>query len=90
MTLSPHVAHLRAGQKMGDMKYIDSMIRDGEGRLQYHYTLVDFLAEWRSGEARAGSDAAEVAWADPNDLGPYDLWSETVRMIGLGLERRSN
>jgi len=29
MTLSPHVAHLRAGTKMGDVKYIDSMIRDG-------------------------------------------------------------
>jgi len=29
MSLSPHVAHLRTGQKMGDMKYIDSMIRDG-------------------------------------------------------------
>lgn len=29
MTLSPHVAHLRAGQKMGDMKYVDSMIKDG-------------------------------------------------------------
>ncbi|TVP74291.1 MAG: acetyl-CoA C-acyltransferase, partial [Rhodobacteraceae bacterium] len=29
MTLSPHVAHLRAGQKMGDMKMIDSMIKDG-------------------------------------------------------------
>lgn len=29
MSLSPHVAHLRAGQKMGDMKYIDSMIKDG-------------------------------------------------------------
>lgn len=29
MSLSPHVAHLRAGQKMGDMSYIDSMIRDG-------------------------------------------------------------
>ena len=29
MTLSPHVAHLRAGQKMGDVSYIDSMIRDG-------------------------------------------------------------
>jgi len=29
MTLSPHVANLRAGHKMGDMKYIDSMIRDG-------------------------------------------------------------
>ena len=29
MTLSPHVAHLRAGHKMGDVKFIDSMIRDG-------------------------------------------------------------
>ena len=29
MSLSPHVAHLRTGQKMGDMKYVDSMIKDG-------------------------------------------------------------
>lgn len=29
MTLSPHAAHLRAGVKMGDMSYIDTMIRDG-------------------------------------------------------------
>ncbi len=29
MSLSPHVAHLRTGHKMGDVKYIDSMIRDG-------------------------------------------------------------
>ena len=29
MSLSPHVAHLRAGQKMGDLKMIDSMIKDG-------------------------------------------------------------
>ena len=29
MTLSPHAAQLRAGQKMGDITYIDTMIRDG-------------------------------------------------------------
>lgn len=29
MSLSTHVAHLRAGHKMGDMKFIDSMIKDG-------------------------------------------------------------
>ncbi len=29
MSLSPHVAHLRAGTKMGDMKFINSMIKDG-------------------------------------------------------------
>ncbi|MBC7477959.1 MAG: acetyl-CoA C-acetyltransferase, partial [Pseudorhodobacter sp.] len=29
MSLSPHVAHLRGGTKMGDMTFVDSMIRDG-------------------------------------------------------------
>ncbi|HSG36302.1 MAG TPA: acetyl-CoA C-acetyltransferase, partial [Paracoccaceae bacterium] len=29
MSLSTHCAHLRAGVKMGDMNYIDTMIRDG-------------------------------------------------------------
>lgn len=29
MTMSPHVSHLRSGQKMGDVNYIDSMIKDG-------------------------------------------------------------
>jgi len=29
MSLSGHVAHLRAGHKMGDVKFIDSMIKDG-------------------------------------------------------------
>ncbi|NPD20066.1 acetyl-CoA C-acetyltransferase [Alterinioella nitratireducens] len=29
MSMSPHAAPLRQGQKMGDMKYIDTMIKDG-------------------------------------------------------------
>jgi acetyl-CoA C-acetyltransferase len=29
MSLAPHVAHMREGTKMGDMKFIDSMLKDG-------------------------------------------------------------
>jgi len=29
MTLAPHAAYLRAGQKMGDLAFVDTMIRDG-------------------------------------------------------------
>ena len=29
MSLSPHAAHLRQGQKMGDLKFVDTMIKDG-------------------------------------------------------------
>ncbi len=67
---------------------IDSITRDADGALAYHYTLVDFLAEWRAGEAAAGGDAAEVVWADPDDLAPYDLWDETLRIIALARQAR--
>ncbi len=67
---------------------VDSLTRDEGGALAYHYTLVDFLAEWRAGEAAAGGDAAEVAWADPEALAPYDLWDETLRIIALARQAR--
>lgn len=67
---------------------VDSITRAPDGRLAYHYTLIDFLAESGPGEARAGGDAAEVAWADPRNLSAYDLWDETLRVIRLALERR--
>ena len=69
---------------------VDSITRDGDGAVEYHYTLVDLVAEWRAGEARAGGDAAEVIWADPDALEPYALWTETVRVIGLARARRQH
>jgi len=68
---------------------IDSLVRVEAGELAYHYTLVDFLAEWRAGGAVAASDAAEVVWADPADLARYELWDETVRVIRLAVEQRA-
>jgi acetyl-CoA C-acetyltransferase len=51
MTLSPHVAHLRSGTKMGDVKYIDSMIRDGlwDAFNNYHMgqTAENVAAQWQ-------------------------------------------
>ena len=66
---------------------VDSISRDGDGGVEYHYTLVDVAARWRSGEVLAGGDAAEVTWADPDALDGYDLWSETLRIIALARTR---
>ncbi|SDJ70359.1 acetyl-CoA C-acetyltransferase [Aliiruegeria lutimaris] len=51
MSLSPHAAALRAGQKMGDMKYIDTMIKDGlwDAFNGYHMgqTAENVAAKWQ-------------------------------------------
>ena len=66
----------------------DTITRDEAGRVRLQYTLVDFTAEWRGGDAVAGSDAAGVKWADPDDLDQYDLWTETARAIRLSAASR--
>ncbi len=60
---------------------VDSLTRDGGGGVQYHYTLVDFRADWTGGTPRAGGDAAEARWFAPAELAAVDLWHETRRVI---------
>lgn len=66
---------------LGLVDVIDSVQRDAEGRILYHYTIIDYAARWVSGEAVAGDDAAAVAWVDPADLHRLELWDETIRVI---------
>jgi ADP-ribose pyrophosphatase YjhB (NUDIX family) len=72
----------------GLVDVVDSITRDAAGAVEYHYTLIDVVAEWRGGAAVAGHDAAEVTWADPDDLAPYGLWQETERIIALARSKR--
>ncbi len=72
------------------VEVVDSLERAEDGRIRFHYTLVDVTAEWQSGEARAGSDAAEAAWVAPQALVDYELWQETRRIIALAAGRRGD
>ena len=63
MSQAPHVAHLRNGQKMGDMQFIDSMIKDGlwDAFNGYHMgqTAENVAEQWQI--TREQQDAFAVA-----------------------------
>jgi ADP-ribose pyrophosphatase YjhB (NUDIX family) len=69
---------------------VDSVRRDGDGRVEYHYTLTEFSAEWMAGEAVAADDVDAVLWVALDDLDRYGLWSETMRIIRLAAEQRAD
>ena len=74
------------GVSVGDLVLaanVDSIRRDTHGRVQYHYTILDFAARWVAGDPAAGSDVAEAIWAPLDDLEPYALWSEAHRVIAI-------
>ena len=63
MSLSPHCAHLRNGQKMGDLSFVDTMIQDGlwDAFNGYHMgtTAENVAAKWQI--SRADQDAFAAA-----------------------------
>jgi 8-oxo-dGTP diphosphatase len=67
---------------------IDLIERDPDGRVRFHYTLIDFLAEAEQGELQAGDDAAEARWFALDELPALGLWTETVRIIERARRRR--
>ena len=67
----------------GLVDVVDSVRRDPEGRVRFHYTLIDLVATAASGVAHPGGDAEAVAWFAPEDLDGLGLWSETLRVIRL-------
>jgi len=62
---------------------VDSIHHDAAGRVQFHYTILDFAARWTGGVPQAGDDVTEAVFAPLDGLGPYALWSEAHRVIGL-------
>lgn len=68
------------------IEVFDRISRDPEGRVHYHYVLVDYLC-WRIGGAlRAGSDVDDVALADPSGLSPYELTEKAQAVIARALK----
>lgn len=49
---------------IAEVESFDIILRDADGRVQFHYLIVDVLCHVISGELRAGEDASEAVWAD--------------------------
>ena len=62
---------------------VDRIGRDAEGRVRYHYVLVDYLAYPESAviRVRAGSDAAEACWVAIDRVSELDVTEGIVDMI---------
>ena len=60
---------------------VDVIVPDGIGKIQYHYTLVDFQAEWLSGECHSGDDADAVKWFTLQELNSLGLLKITRDVI---------
>jgi len=74
--------------EVGEMLGVyERVIRSDDGRVRYHYVLIDFLCHPVSGEVKAGSDASEAGWFRGEELAALKLTRDATDVLLKGLAR---
>lgn len=77
-------------EAIGPLTVIDTIDRDHEDRVRYHYTLVAVIGQWQSGEGVAGDDADEVTWMTRGEIIAQNLPTAPalLPLLDLALRKR--
>jgi ADP-ribose pyrophosphatase len=67
---------------------MERMIHDAEGRLQYHYVILDYRTRWLRGDLSLSEEVEEARWVDPADLRYYQMTRGTADVIRRLLAQR--
>jgi len=62
----------------------DVIERDGEGKVRFHYVIVDLAADYVAGDPAAGDDAIEARWVSAEEIRELAMSSATVELLKTG------
>jgi ADP-ribose pyrophosphatase YjhB (NUDIX family) len=54
---------------------VDTVTYDAEGKIMYHYVIVDYFVKVKAGELKAESDVVELHWVPLDEVENYVLTS---------------
>src|SRR6476660_9745645 len=59
----------------------DRVHRDDQGRIRYHFVIVDYVCWSDAGDATAGSDAEQTAWVSASEIDAYGVNAHAKAVI---------
>jgi len=69
---------IHAGKPIYTFDVID---RDADGKIRFHYVIVDLAADYVSGEPAAGDDAAEARWVSAHEVNALEVSRPTLNLL---------
>lgn len=67
------------------LETFDRVHRAADGRVRYHFVIVDYLCIPTGGAAQAGDDAEAVAWVAADEIDAYGVNAHAAALIRRGL-----
>jgi len=70
-------------EPIGIIWVLNNIVKDREGRVKYHYVIIDVLFDSNTikGDLKPGSDAVEASWFKIRDLRENPEVSRTVKLL---------
>jgi 8-oxo-dGTP diphosphatase len=63
------------------VEVLDRISRDPDGRIEFHYVIIDYLCRCVGGSLACGTDADEAQWIDRANLASYNLTAKVIDVI---------
>jgi ADP-ribose pyrophosphatase YjhB (NUDIX family) len=70
------------------VEVLDRVVRDGAGRVEYHYVILDFLGTAPTGTLQAGSDCAAARWVGVDELAGLETTDGLAPVIARARQLR--
>jgi mutator protein MutT len=68
--------------RVGDVvDVLDRITRDADGRIEFHYVIIDYVCAVAGGSLACASDADDARWVERAELGDYDLTTKVAEVI---------
>ena len=67
------------------VEVLDRVQRTGDGRVEYHFVIIDYLCRATDGSLACGSDADDAQWVEQADLPRYRLTEKATAVIRKAL-----
>lgn len=73
----------------GFVHFVERVIRDPKGKIQYHYVIAEYWGRLEGGRIEPASDVTEARLAPVSRLGELDLHPDVIWTIQEALELRN-
>jgi len=66
---------------------VNNIIFDENGKIEYHFIIVDYFVKLRGGELNAADDAEELKWVALDDVEKYNITSTLRAFLQRNMEK---
>lgn len=63
------------------VEVLDRVQRAPDGRVEYHFVIIDYLCTVRGGVVAHGSDASDVCWVPVSELSTFRVTNKAIEVI---------